>query len=246
MVKILFIDPEGTFIEWIKYYFKDIDDIQCKKISVEQHKPQPNERVVYMSPLNNMGLMNNGIDMAYNYIMFKHINISVKKRLIEIHNLLSKNTTAINCIPPEILNSQPYLSVGSAMLIPIEGTTHYLIGSPTLSYNNLYNDSEKNAYYAFKACFKLVNYYLSVFGNNKMDMLVIPSLCCGSSKVSPKEAARQIFNAYFDCRMGFDKDKPIFISPSFYIFKTNEYMTYEKLLQANKENAKYLGVQLNI
>jgi len=239
--KILFIHTDSKFIKWIKYYFKGIDGIHAKKIRVENYKPEGGERVAYMSPMNNMGMMDSGIDMAYTYVMFKHINTTIKKRVIEQAGFLRSKGYKL---PPEMLHGVPYLSVGSAILVPIEETSHYLLGAPTLSYNATYSDSSKNAYYAFKAAFKLTNYYLNMFGENKINTLVVPALCCGSSGIDPKESAREIFSAYFDCVMGFDTDKPMYISPSLYVFKTNDYITYEKLLKMNSKFAKELGVEM--
>ena len=237
MPKILFLDLDGEFNKWISIYFKGIEGIECKTMRVENYKPTPSERVAYMSPLNNTGMMNSGIDLAYNLLLFKHINATVKKNILESSMYLKNKNIDL---PPEMLTSSPYLPVGSSMLIPVEGTLHYLIGAPTLSYNSAYNDTPKNAYYAFKATFKLLYNYMRYAGKNKVNTLIIPALCCGSSNVNPKESAHEIFSAYFDCVMGMDHDIPFYSTPSMYLFKTDEYLTVEKLIEMNKKTLEYL------
>lgn len=237
--KILFLDLDGEFNKWINIYFNGINGIECETMRVKNYKPSSSERVAYMSPLNNTGIMDSGIDLEYNLVMFRNINITVKKKIFETANYLkSKNVK----MPPEMNMASPYLSVGSSLLIPIEGTMHYLIGAPTLSNNDVYNDTPKNAYYAFKAVFKLLHNYIRCFGEHKIDTLIVPALCCGSSCASPKESAHEIFTAYFDCVMGMDNDKPLYVTPSIYLFKTDEYMTTEKLIELNKKNSEYLGI----
>lgn len=240
--KIVFLDLDGNFNKWISIYFKGISGVECRTQRVENYKPTSSERVAYVSPLNNIGLMDSGIDLSYNLLLFRNINIVVKKRIRETC-LYLKNKN-IN-MPPEMIGSSPYISVGSSLLVPIEGTLHYLIGAPTLSYNNIYNNTSKNAYYAFKAIFNVLHNYTGAFGKNKIDTLVVPALCCGSSNINPKESAHEIFTAYFDCVMGLNITCPIYSTPSIYICKTDEYMTMEKLLELNKKNAEYLGISLD-
>jgi hypothetical protein len=235
MLKLLFIDLDGLFTKWIKYYFKDIDGVECYTGSIETYIPDSDERVAYMSPLNNYGFMNTGIDITY-YKMFRYINISVKNKIRDISKYMKMNNYKI---PPELSLSNPYLPVGSALLIPIEGTLHYLAGAPTLSYNKIYIDTAKNVYYSFKGVFKVVNNFRNSFGLNKINTLIIPALCTGSSNISPQVSAHNIFNAYFDCTI-LDSDIPIYVTPMTYIFMTNEYMTYDKLIEINKKTTDYL------
>ena len=235
--KILFLDLDGEFNKWINIYFKGINGVECDTMRVENYKPAPSERVAYMSPLNDMGFMTSGIDLTYNVLLFKHINVTVKKNILESSFYLKNKNISL---PPEMLSSSPYLPVGSSMLIPVEGTLHYLIGAPTLSYNNMYNNTPKNAYYAFKAVFKLLCNYIQYSGKNKVHTLIVPALCCGSSNVDPKESAHEIFTAYFDCVMGMDNDVPFYSTPSMYLFKTDEYLTVDKLIEINKKTIEYL------
>ena len=230
--KILFIDLDSKFTKWIKYYFKNVPGIECKTCKVQDYKPSDSERVAYVSPLNNSGAMDTGIDQDYNIFMFRNIRFTVRKKIMDLSAYLKKNNVQL---PPEMQFRLPYLPVGSSIILPIEGTMHCLVGAPTLSYCSVYNDTPKNAYYAFKAILKVVFNYISFFGDNKIDTVVIPSLCCGSSKVDPKESAHQIFNAYFECLMGEDTDLPIYNKAMCYIYKSPEYLTYNKLVSINQE-----------
>ena len=121
--KIIFVDLDGKFNKWIEFYFKDIKGIECLTQRVENYKPTSTERVAYVSPLNNVGMMDSGIDLAYNLLLFRHINTVVKKRIIESCFYLKQKKFNI---PPEMVASSPYISVGSSLLIPIEGSLHYL------------------------------------------------------------------------------------------------------------------------
>ena len=237
--KIVFIDPSGKFNKWILHYFNGIDNIKCIMDMVENYKPGPTERVAYVSPLNNMGNMNSGIDLSYNMILFKQINIAVKKTLLYICNSVKNNNLQV--LPEMMFYGNPYISVGSSILLSIDETYHYLVGAPTLSYNNLYNDTPKNAYYAFKAILTVVNNYITYFGYNKIDVIVVPALCCGSSHVDPKLSAEYIFNAYFDFTMNIINEKVIYSTPTAYIVKTEEYMQNNKLIELNKQNQKFLS-----
>lgn len=211
--KILFVSLDNDFTKWINYYFKNITWIEGKTMNIIDYNPKLNERVAYMSPMNDLGYMESGIDLDYNTKMFKLIQRDVMERLISLAYYFKDKPNK----PFELNVKKPYLPIGSAIIVPIKNSEHFLICSPTYCPNKYYKNNSKNCYYSFKAVLKVIIDYCNAFGD-KIDTLIIPALCCGSCKIKPKTSAFQVFSAFFDCLMGLDDDNSIYSTPMDYIY----------------------------
>lgn len=216
--KILFIDLDGRFVKWINHYFKDILWIEGKTMKVQDYKSKLNERVAYMSPMNDMGLMETSIDKVYNVEMFKFIQQDIKKNILKLVYYFNNHYIRK---PMELNKVTCNLPVGSSLLMPIPETEHFIVCSPTIGPDICYKNSPKNCYYSFKAVLKVVLNYCDTFGN-KIDTIIVPALGCGSMNIDPHVSAKYIFTAFFECLMGLDKDISIYSSPLHYIFLPQE------------------------
>jgi O-acetyl-ADP-ribose deacetylase (regulator of RNase III) len=180
-MECIFIDLNNNFIETMKKICDesqhDLSFITCKCGDV---KKEPIENTVFVSPANEIGFMDGGIDRVYNEEMFPKIEHLVKTKIKTVD---IKTTLGRYCLP-----------VGSAIITTAIPETHtYLITAPTMFLPHDVSGTN-NAYNAFMACLCV----LKKFNNDNIHRLVSPGLCLGWGKMKPHVAAEQIINAIVD------------------------------------------------
>lgn len=132
------------------------------------------EPLCFVSPSNSLGYMDGGIDKAY-MGMFKDIQTKVKdsiKQLVPEYNNITKL-------------GRPYLPIGSAIKVSVEDSD-YLISAPTMLQPQPVQKT-KNAYWSTRAALKVWSGSGTIF---------VPLMCCGYGRMDPREATRQMKQAY--------------------------------------------------
>lgn len=181
-MKVIFIDvsPDAQFIECLRSYFGERENIQYQYGDVKDIDVQGK---AFISPANSLLFMDGGIDNVFSRVMFPGIEDKAKQKM----RTLNKQT----------LIGRPYLPVGSAIIVPTQHPTTYLISSPTMFLPHDVSMT-RNAYHSFMAALCVFDKFKKATNNKTVDTLVCCSLCCGWGKMSYQESAKQIWEAYHD------------------------------------------------
>lgn len=182
MVKlVVFLGLEEEWINIVKDYVIPGYETKTYLGRVENYTPvKPN--VCYVSPANSFCFMDGGIDLAYSRVMFPGIEQKIKWYVSK----WGEQTTL----------GRPYLPIGAAITHEVSKSDapvkKYLITSPTMLLPQPVGNT-RNAYYATRAVLDAVDRI------NQSDMeLIVPPMCCGYGKMSARESATQIIQAFND------------------------------------------------
>jgi O-acetyl-ADP-ribose deacetylase (regulator of RNase III) len=177
MFEIHFIHLHSSFIDEMKQLFMNEKNTTYSVCDV---KEMSIKNVAFVSPANSIGFMDGGIDYVYSRIMFPGLQQNLQK---QIKNL--GYTTFLG---------RPYLPIGSGIIIPV-GLKTCIIACPTMFLPHDVSTT-RNAYYAFMAALLCFKKYTKKHPTIKT--LVCPALCTGYGKMSEKQAALQMYEAYQD------------------------------------------------
>lgn len=183
-IQLVAIDP--TFVNAAKHEFEQFGALV--EVSRGSIQDMPYEGVAFVSPSNGLMFMDGGLDFIYSRIMFPGVEDTARFMVKSIGN-----TTSLG---------RHYLSVGSAIVAPVQGATSCLICAPTMF---LPHDVSRtnNAYHAFMASLCAFSKYAQS-GRSRVPLksMVCPALCCGFGKMTPATSAKQMARALGDFLKG--------------------------------------------
>jgi O-acetyl-ADP-ribose deacetylase (regulator of RNase III) len=207
-MKICFVSTNDAFINEIReiisnnkivsnciditYYIGDVQDIDVIGKA-------------FVSPSNSLCFMDGGIDHVLSRKMFPSIEQKLKKKVATMNKLT--------------LIGRPYLPIGSAVAVPTQYSSCIMISAPTMFLPHDVSNTN-NAYHAFMASLCMFSKYKQHVCES-IDTLVCTSLCCGWGQMTPKDAAKQIYNALCDflnnnspTEIGFQDDPYVYMTSS--------------------------------
>jgi O-acetyl-ADP-ribose deacetylase (regulator of RNase III) len=183
-MNILFVTLNEEVLDALRTAFEDVvptprfDLCRIEAMAI----PETYRRVMYVSPANSLGFMDGGIDAAY-MEMFPGIQAKVQNKIRELGHLTTLG--------------RPYLSIGSAIVVPVDrdrGSSTMLVSAPTMFLPHDVSMT-RNAYDAMMAT-------LIAYQQNGADLLVTTGLCCGYGRMPGDVAARQMREAFDDFNAG--------------------------------------------
>lgn len=183
-IQLVAIDP--TFVNAAKQEFEQFGALV--EVSRGSIQDMPYEGVAFVSPSNSLLVMDGGLDFIYSRIMFPGVEHTAQTMVRSIGQVTSLG--------------RHYLSVGSAIVVPVQGATSCLICAPTMF---LPHDVSRtnNAYHAFMASLCAFSKYAQS-GRSRVPLksMVCPALCCGYGKMTPATSAKQMARALADFLKG--------------------------------------------
>lgn len=182
-MKIIFKDTSisGQFIDMLYSYFGERDNIEYFFGDIQWLDIQGK---ALMSPESSFCNFGYGLEHCYNDLMFPGIEEKVQQQMKE----LSIKTS----------DGQHYLPIGSAMMIPTQHDTTYILASPTVFLSKDISTT-RNAYKSFMAALCVFDKFKKSTNNEIIDAIVCPChLYTGLYKLSYQETAKQIWEAYHD------------------------------------------------
>lgn len=184
-MKICFVSTNNTFINEIKEIINNNKTVSnCIDVTYHIGDIQDIDVIgkAFISPSNSLVFMDGGIDYVLSRKMFPLIELKLKKKVTSMNKLT--------------LIGRHYLPIGSAVAIPTQYSSCIMISAPTMFLPHDVSNTN-NAYHAFMASLCVFSKYKQHVCES-IDTLVCTSLCCGWGKMTPKDAAKQIYNALCD------------------------------------------------
>nr|WRJ69839.1 Macro domain containing protein [Oceanusvirus sp.] len=181
---IVFVDRDEKFVSEVCRLLGDSFAGYYIEYVTENVMRMPRRDCLFVSPANSLGFMDGGIDAAY-MEMFEGIEPRVKSAIAELGFVSALD--------------RPYMSVGSAVVVPAQPSTNtWLASCPTMFLpGNVYGTN--NAYYAFGAALGAFEKARAAHGVTTM---VCPGLATGVGKMPVDESAAQIRDALEDKARG--------------------------------------------
>lgn len=172
---IIFISLNEQFIDKIKYH-----GYQAFLMNIEDYASNPMKKTYYVSPANSLGFMDGGIDYPLSRIIFPNIETEVQQI---INNFGFKN-----------LINQPYLPIGSSIILDKENNKSLIVAPTMLSPQNV--SKTKNAYYSTMA----ILYNILINNSQNLDDvdIIFTSLCCGYGHMDINDSIKQILDGIND------------------------------------------------
>lgn len=181
-MKIIFKDTSlgGQFIDNLDIYFGTRDNIEYFYGDIKWLDVQGK---ALMAPESSFCTFGYGLEHCYT-TMFPCIEEKVQEKMRKL-----------NKITPD---GRHYLPIGSAVMVPTQYDTTYILASPT-TFLPQDASNPRNAYHSFMAALCLFDKFKKANINNKIDTIVCPChLYGGLMKMSYQESAKQIWEAYND------------------------------------------------
>lgn len=177
-MRYLFVEQslDGKFVQSIRELMKGRND--CEYFTGDV-KAIISEKTAYITAANSLFFMDSGLDKVYTREMFPGTE-RIFRDIVKKHGQTS-------------LVGKPYIPIGDAIMINPE-PNKYLIGAPTMLMPQAVR-STRNAYHSTLAALYLCMMLSDI-------TVVIPAMCCGWGKMSPAEAAKQVWWAILDSEAG--------------------------------------------
>ena len=182
----------GMFFDEIQSYFDNTDfgEIKLDFYIGDISKIEVLKNTCFLSSANSFGYMDGGIDETYSS-MFNGIQQKVQNKI--------KNYPFKTC------GGNPYIPIGSSILIPLNEIFHinkcFLISAPTM-FRPSNITTTNNAYIAMLSTMSLIKKYNNSFCDkdkeNRINTLICPMLCTGYGGMSFKQSSIQIKKALLD------------------------------------------------
>lgn len=182
-MKIIFKDTSigGQFVDNLSDYFGHRENIEYFYGDIQWLDVQGK---ALMSPESSFCKFGYGLEHCYSHVMFQGIEEKVREQMKE----LSIKTP----------DGHHYLPIGSAMMVSTQNDSTYILASPTVFMSKDISNT-RNAYKSFMAALCLFDKFKKSTMNQSVDTIVCPChLYGGLYKLSYKEAAKQIWEAYHD------------------------------------------------
>ena len=181
--EITFFDKSHKFTDEIAKLFVNVKHLQISRYEGDVRNLR-DKNLCYFSPANSFLFFDGGIDAVY-YNMFPEIQTRAQKQLSQ----LNKKTSL----------GRNYLPIGSAMMVRVDKKNkNYIVACPTM-FRPQDIRGTRNVYWAFYAGLSLVNRYNGkVREGDRIRILAVPGLGTGYGKMTWKESAEQIYEAYQD------------------------------------------------
>jgi O-acetyl-ADP-ribose deacetylase (regulator of RNase III) len=232
---IIFCDRNGSVIDELKKVF------QSKTIKFKQNKhkyvtPSFNyesedirriklaKGLAFMSPANSFLQFDGGIDLYYGK-MFP--------------SLQKFSNKILKTMPKKANNQLNYIPVGSCIILPVENGL-FIVAAPTM-FTPSYVKGTRHAYWAMLATLYVIEKY-NRENNEKITSLVIPGLCTGCGKISAKECAKQISDAFDSFKTGVDNFDEETQNCYLYYADKDETDTLDYSVKMGKSNSRFKKV----
>lgn len=182
-MKIIFKDTAigGQFIDNLFSYFGHRDNIEYFYGDIKWLDVQGK---ALMSPESSFCKFGYGLEHCYSHFMFPGIEDNIQQQM-----------KALSITTPD---GRHYLPIGSAMMVPTQNESTYILASPTVFLSKDISKT-RNAYRSFMAALCLFDKFKKLTNNQTIDTLVCPChLYTGLYKLHYEETAKQIWEAYHD------------------------------------------------
>lgn len=182
-MKIIFKDTSigGQFVDNLSDYFGERDNIEYFYGDIQWLDVQGK---ALMSPESSFCNFGYGLEYCYSQEMFPGIEEKVQQQM-----------KALNITTPD---GRHYLPIGSAMMVPTQNETTYILASPTVFLSKDISNT-RNAYKSFMAALCVFDKFKKSTNNESIDTIVCPGhLFSRLYKLPYEETAKQIWEAYHD------------------------------------------------
>lgn len=178
-MKIIFKDISigGQFVDNLSDYFGERDNIEYFYGDIQSLDIQGK---ALMSPESSFCKFGYGVEHCYSHSIEEKVQQQMKELSIKTPD------------------GQHYLPIGSALMVPTQKATTYILASPTVFLSKDISNT-RNAYLSFMAAMCVFDKFKKLTMNETIDSIVCPChLYTGLYKISYEETAKQIWEAYHD------------------------------------------------